>query len=522
MTTAGARFAPERVAPYAASLVVATLLLLAVGRQPAGVFWDDGVYLITARALASGDGYAFTHLPGAPPAVHFPPGWPAILAALCAVLPDFPRNLEALRLVNPVLGAVTAGVACAYGIRRLALPPVPTALVTIIFSATLPVMVLGSVLFAEPAFLLLALCALVVTERAGERGGAALASLAGALAGAAILVRSTGLVLLPAIPAALLFARRRREAFIATAVALALVLPWQLWSSARAAQLAEPLRGNYGPYLPWLLNAVDEQGAGFLGGIVRQNFNALQRSMAVVFFPAGVREVRPLFVTLLALVLGLGLHVTWARARALVAFLVFYALMVLAWPYAPDRFAWGVWPLAGLVLLAGALEAWRFARQREFPAVGRGASYVAVCVAVFALCGLAFYSARGASRGWIDVAQRRNAARLQPIAEWVKAHTPADAVIASDGEPFVHLYSGRRVVPVHVLSPDEYLAGTPLEQAAGDLRALITAGRADYVVLSAGAYELDVASSLTSQVPRLVPVDTLPGGGIAFRVQWKD
>lgn len=514
----------SRLAPLTAGAIVGFTLFSVITFISAGVFWDDGVYLITARALANGEGYRFLHLPGAPPAVHYPPGWPAILAVAWKLFPTFPGNLGVFAFINVILAAAGAALACAYGITRLGLNPLLALVATVLFALTLPVMVLDSVLFAEPAFLVLAVLTIVAADRAVDRGGWRAACLAGAVAGAAMLVRSTGVVLIPAIAIALAVAGRRREAGVALATSLALILPWQLWSAAASAELAEPLRGNYGPYFPWLADAVRDQGTGFLFGVMRQNFASLLRSMAVVFFPEANRELRPLLVVLLATVTGLGLVLMWKRAKTLALFLVAYACLVMVWPYAPDRFAWGVWPLAGLVLATGAHGAWSLARRRELPTPARISAWSALGIAVIAAGGLAFYSARGSSRGWVNVAQRSNDRRLMPIVDWVNANTPPTAVIACDGEPFVHLHTGRKVVPVHVLSPDEYLAGTPLEQAAGDLRALIVAGRADFVVLSAGAGELDAAPLLGAGTafPRILPLDTLPGGGVAFRVQWQE
>jgi hypothetical protein len=527
------------------AVVVAATLLSLQSSQPAGVFWDDGVYLITARALATGEGYTLTHLPGSPPAVHFPPLWPALLAPIWRAAPEFPVNLAIFGLVNPLLAAAGAGLACAFGMRRLRLHPALGAAAATLFALTLPAMVLSSVLFAEPLFLVLVIAALFAAHRAesaapvgagapgapsaavattGATTGTAAGAIAGAIAGAATLARSAGLALVAAVAVALVTARRTRAAAAALCAALVIVAPWHWWSAAHATQLAEPLRGNYGPYVPWVLDAVRDNGPGFVFRIVAQNAVAMQRAAAVVFFPVGLREVRPLLVTLLVVLFLLGALVAWRRARVLAAFLAAYALLVLVWPYAPDRFAWAVWPLVGLVLAAGVAEAGRFAAHAGAPPGVRAATGVLVAVGVLAGAGLAFYSARGVSRGWVDVAQRRNAARLLPVVDWVRAHTPADAVVACDGEPFVHLYTGRRTVPVHVLSPGEYLEATPLPEATRNLRDLIVAGRARYAVLSAGSAAIAAAGALESgpTFPRLVPVDTLPGGGVAYRVHWQE
>jgi len=507
-------------APLVTAITVFTVVIAVFTPQPAGVFWDDGVYLVSARSLALGEGYRFANLPGSPAAVHFPPLWPALLALVWAVAPDFPANMSWFRVLNPVLAATGSALACAYAIRTLRLHPVVAAIATTSFSLLLPVLVLASVLFAEPMFFCVLICAFFATDRAARSGGWRSAVMGGVIVGIGALVRSTGLVLIPATVVALLLARRPREAALATAAAVLVLLPWQLWSGLHASELAEPLRGNYGPYLPWFADAVRQRGASFVAAIARQNITSLENTVAIVFFPIGVRELRPLLVALIAVVGALGLIAAWRRATTLVLFMIAYAALIVVWPYAPDRFAWAVWPLVGIVLAVGATEAWRLARRPGAPRGEAVAAYVLVGVALLACTGGAFYTGRGISRGWADLAQRRNAERLAPVVDWVRARTPMEAVIACDGEPLIHLYTGRRVVPVHILSPDEYLAGTPVQQGADDLRRLILAGGADFAVLSAAAAAQDAAALLQDgpDFPRLIAIDTLPGGGVAYRV----
>ena len=106
-----------------------------------------------------------------------------------------------------------------------------------------------------------------------------------------------------------------------------------------------------------------------------------------------------------------------------------------------------------------------------------------VVVAAMACAGSAFYTGGGISRGWADRAQRTNAARLAPIVDWVRA-------------------------------------STPIQQGAADLRSPLQASGADFAVLSGRAADLDFAAQLRDgpDFPRLIPIDTLHGGGVAFRV----
>lgn len=505
---------------FAAAVGVGMLALVTTSSVPVGAFWDDGVYLISAKSLATGGGYAFAHLPGAPAAVHFPPAWPALLSLVWRIHPSFPQNMALMKLVNPLLLAMAAGLACMYGVRRLTLPYPVAAVAVVIGGAALPVLVFTNVLFSEPLFLVALFVTLLIGERAVESGGWRWAIAAGVAAALAVLVRTAGIALVPAVVIALFVAGRRRDAMIALAVIIALLVPWQLWVALHVSSLALPLRGSYGPYLDWVLALYRERGVGFVATVARQNIVSLFRTGGIALFLFGPVVMRPLLVMLTLVITGLAMYVGRHRATVGVIFFAFYMLMVVAWPYAPDRFLWAIWPLVGLFIASGAMESARIGRAPRTTNSATLTAAFACSIGVFALGSNAGYTARGISRGWYDIAAHRNADALTPVVAWINQHTRPTDIVACDGEPFVHLYTGRIVVPVHVLSPDEYLAGTPIEQAAADLRALIIANRPSYMVLSADTPERDAAPLLTgvNGTPALIPIDSLTGGGLAYRV----
>ncbi|MFI5209532.1 MAG: hypothetical protein ACHQ2E_03720, partial [Gemmatimonadales bacterium] len=81
MPAAWRQLTPTRAALLAGAAVLVAGLW-ALSAAPAGVYYDDGIYLILGRALAQGAGLRYLNLPGLPAAIHYPPGYPAILA-LC-------------------------------------------------------------------------------------------------------------------------------------------------------------------------------------------------------------------------------------------------------------------------------------------------------------------------------------------------------------------------------------------------------------------------------------------------------
>ena len=398
----------ERWLPRVAGVVVLAIALATMHAVPVGVFWDDGVYLISAKALATGAGYRMVHLPGAPAAVHYPPAWPALLSVFWRLLPDFPASVPWLKLLNPLLLGAAAWAASVFGVRRLALSPWVAAAVVITCTAALPLLVVAGVLFSEPFFLLTLFLALLAADQAAERGGWRWAIVAGLVAGGLMLVRTAGVAIIPALLGALLLSARsrRRDAVVAAGALAATVVPWQLWLSSRAPTLPGSLRGSYGPYLDWVLDLYRERGAGYALLIARENILGLFRTAGIALFPFGFRALRPLMLVLLLVLATYGLLASWRRSRAAVLFVVGYLGVVLVWPYAPDRFLWAVWPLLGLMTAAGATAAWRLRRDPQAHANVRVTSIVVAGVAALTLADHAAYSIRGVSRGYSPGGER--------------------------------------------------------------------------------------------------------------------
>ena len=70
-----------------------------------GLYHDDGIYVVTAKALAEGRGYRIISLPTAIPQLKYPPVFPLMLAATWKAYPHFPQNVPLLKLV-PLISEV--------------------------------------------------------------------------------------------------------------------------------------------------------------------------------------------------------------------------------------------------------------------------------------------------------------------------------------------------------------------------------------------------------------------------------
>ena len=80
-------------------LVVVWAYAISMFLPSAGMFHDDGLYVVTARALAEGQGYRIISLPGSPLQTKYPILFPWLLSLIWRLAPAFPGNLPLLRIV---------------------------------------------------------------------------------------------------------------------------------------------------------------------------------------------------------------------------------------------------------------------------------------------------------------------------------------------------------------------------------------------------------------------------------------
>lgn len=513
------------LSPLGIGLVVAVVVALAAGPWPVGVFFDDGLYLVLAKSLATGEGYRYINLPDAPAGVRYPPLYPALLALLWRIGPAFPANVALFKLANACLMGVAAGGIVHLANRRLGLPRGAAALAGLAAALTIPVLATATVLFSEPLFLALLVPTLLVADRAAEEGRMRDAVAAGALCGLLALVRSLGLAALIAAVLVLLVRRRPTRAAALAGVALLLIVPWQLWSAAHAATVPAALQGSYGTYGGFLAPAYRDGGAAFALDVLARNLSELPRIFGALFSPSPSPWLRlPALAACLAL-LAAGLLRAARRAPAMAAFLVVYLAVVLVWPFAPDRFLWGIWTVVLVTLAAGIATAVAGAatlreryRRRTLAAWPGIAGRAALAAGALLVCiGFARYEARGLSRRWWESAQRGAAEQAMPLVRWA-AQTDTGAVLASDYEPMIYLYAGRRTVPAGSWSATDYLTPMPSSEELAGVTALLDRYHPQFVLATGpGSTAGRSARLLLGDTPAvLVVVQMLPEGGAVF------
>ena len=450
----------ERLMPVALVAAVMLVALLTVTPWPVGAFQDDAIYVVLAKALATGEGYRMINLPGSPHATHYPPGYPFFLSLLWRVSPSFPANIVLFKFANAVWLSLGALGAWAFARARLGWTAVPSALAAAAGTLAIVVLLVTGVVLSEPMFMALLFPALLLSERAATSGSVRTAIVAGLACGALALVRTLGAVVVPAAVVVMLYRRHLRGAVALAAAAALCVVPWQLWLNAWQHEIPPVLMGKYGAYGPWMAQGYREGGIALARGVAAENLESIGRFLGYAFMPVTAAWPRAVaFMTAFTLA-AVGVGVLVRRAAVTALFLGAYAAVIVAWPFDPDRFVLAVWPLLTICGLAGMAALWRW---RPSTSVGRGIRWVPVGLSAAVALGFAVYNARGYGNGWWASVQRDAGQRAKPIVEWVAASTAPSDILMTDDDLIVYLYTGRRAMPTSTFLPRERLR--PLTEA---------------------------------------------------------
>jgi hypothetical protein len=523
--------------------VTLAVALSVVSPYVVGAFQDDGIYVILGRAIASGAGYRYLHLPGTPSATHYPPAYPVFLSVLWRVAPSFPGNVLTFERANAVLLAIAAILGFELARRRAGLSTLASAAVALAGTITILPLTLATMVLSESLFLAVLLAALLAVEHlaavpsrltrgaidaasgtgerpSGRRVGwpgmwpeAGIAAMVGALAASVALVRSVGLVLVPAAVIVCFWRGRRWAAAAFAAGAVAAWLPWQLWVWNHTRELAPVLQGKYGSYSGWVTGAIRRHGLGFAAATVGRNSSDVAATMALQLAAQLPWAVKWVALALCAGLVGLGAVRLAQRAPVTMAFGVLYAGEILFWPFPPFRFIWAVWLLVMLTLASGgaALREWQPARPAT--RVLRRAGLVAAALLVV---GLMRYNLLGYRHAWWNTMRQSLSAQTARPLEWLATHPTLPGPTMSDVEPTLYLYAGRSGLPCSAFTPDEYVYPRDTSRDRAALAATLRRFPVGSIIATEPVCALAALRLAAAASPPLVPVDTAAAGLAVF------
>ncbi|MGQ0648617.1 MAG: hypothetical protein ACT4P7_13720 [Gemmatimonadaceae bacterium] len=506
------------LAPWLVAVAAFVAAVAGIGPWPVGVFQDDGVYAVLAKALASGEGYRFIQMPGAPNATHYPPGYPLLLAGLWKLYPSFPENVTLFKFANAVLLGIAAWFAHRFAVKRARLSPMVAVVAVGLFTACSPVVLLSVMVLSEPLFLAVLFPTLLAAERATDSGrmrDAAVAGLAGTLLA---MIRTLGFLVVPATALALAWRRQWRAAVTVLAVGAAVMLPWQIWVAAHSHEVPLVFLGKYGSYSGWLADAIRTEGLPWVIKVAWFNLGRLAfetwTHTGTVLAPLAVRGLATVAVSGLLLT---GMIVALPRVRATVLFVALYLGIVIAWPFAPARFLWGIWPLIGMLFALGAHAVIGFGARpaRGVPPLSLVRRLVPAGYVGSVVAGYLWFNYQSLAQGWSAQVQGSVALRAKPIAEWVNANTAPDAVLSTDDDLLIYLYTGRRTIPNSAFTAQEHMVRQSPAFAVATLRTILGTYDVDYV-LAGSDYGSWAVRGLSSASPPELRIVAQVGAGAVF------
>jgi hypothetical protein len=348
---------------------------------------------------------------------------------------------------------------------------------------------------------------LIYAERVADEADWRSALFVGLAGGALAMVRTTGMFVLPAFALVLLTRRKFVPAACALVGGAVFLVPWHVWVAAHGSEIAPVLLGKYGPYDAWLGNAVREHGLPFVWDVIVRNVRALYGMVWVMFTGSETSPsiLRPPAAIVATTLIAIGAWRLARRAPVTIWFLAAYMALVVVWPFEPTRFVWALLPLFCAML---ALGIGFVAERRPATTLLRLARYAALAACGVLVAGFGWYNVNGVRQKWVDSVPRAIAGRATPVVEWVRRSTRPTDVIATEDDPLVYLYTGRRAIPVGTFTPEEYVHEQTYAFATERLRTIIEGYKPTYVI-GTTTYAVIAARNLSTRTPPELRVHAL-------------
>jgi hypothetical protein len=412
-----------------------------------GFYHDDSIYWVSAKSLAEGHEYRIASLPGQPYQTKYPPLYPALLAGIWRIDPNFPSNLPLATLFAWLLLPVYLATVWAF-LRQYGFGWREQCLLILVAGLSPVAATFSFSLMPELLFTALLVSSVLLAERSllddSPRWLPVMAGVCGALA---YLTKSSAGPLLLTAPIYFLWRKQFVKAALFFAAMFPAVAGWQWWAARHVSHSWDLVTLYYTNYfgfqiynVPWrdLPLVFWHNLDGFLLGVgklltfdVPYGAKALERVVAVAAIAGVVRL---------------------ARRRQMLQYplaAVGISALLLVWHYVPDqRFVFPLYPLllAGLwtelanvwLALHAALKK-PAAAERAVAFLGAGALAALALFVSFTTCFGLFYFLPDLLGSYRDALETR-----KPAYEWIAKNAPADANVFAYDDPMMYLYAGRK------------------------------------------------------------------------------
>jgi hypothetical protein len=404
---------------------------------------DDGIFFVSAKSLATGNGYRIASLPENAAQTKFPPLYPLYLSMVWRLNPSFPENLK-LATVACWLWLATCLAAALILYESSGLAPKQRWIAMALLGLSPYMGLFGTRMFSEIPFTALVLATLILARRTGDK-----AILAAAVAaGAAYLTRTAGIALVASVLLWLAWRRDFRRAKLFAAVTLPVVAGWGIWTATH--RTSHDLTLIY--YTDYLGFQFANVGWDNLMVVLWKNFDQILYGMGALVMPKVIENLPFKILTQVIAAAMISGVVRLARKGILVDYALFSAFSVailLVWHYpATERFVLPMFPLLAQGLVAEGEHLWTMLRPAfRHKDMGQriagflfGGAVAAICLFAFALQVYVsfFFMPETAAAKRVQMTARR------ADYQWMAANLPSSATVLSYDDPLLYLYTGRR------------------------------------------------------------------------------
>ena len=446
---------------YAAILFISTVVALSVTfDEDLDLNGDNTTYYMLGWSLASGRGYTSIDGITEVPATNFPPGYPALVAAVMAVLSD---EITTIKATNGVFYALSI-LLLFHLFHRLSGDLHLAFVAGICIALNAHLLRYSTIMMSEIPFLLFTTAALLCFLHARS------SSFAGLLRNphlylflfflvSSCYIRTAGISLLGGVLLVLLLRRDWQYSLLVCGVFILGMLPWSLRARRLGgiAYLAQFVLVN--PYRP-------EQGHIAIGDLLDRVISNANRYISTEI-PNGCfsflrlsyshREaIDPVGLALgaaLVLIMGLGLYAIQHHRDLIAGYLLAAFAILFCWPvvWIGIRFLIPLIPLFTLCFFSGLWRILHLLSARFFPQFRLRALVLLPLVLplVADLPRLHQVAARDYPPGWQNYLE---------LADWVRLNLPNDAVVCCRKSSIFFMFANRHVTRYDFIAdPDEFI-----------------------------------------------------------------
>jgi hypothetical protein len=447
---------------FADGIVAFVLAIVVVGAGSSrmvpricGLWHDDAIYVVTARSLAEEQAYRLNHLPGSPNQTKYPLFFPSALAVVWLIWPAFPDNVWIMQGLCLLSCAAAVGLGYLYLVRFRYSPRTIAAAAGLLCATTPHFLFYGAQVMTEMPFALLTVIAFwsLDAHLAARPKGRVRQICLGLVLTLPFWCRTAGVIfMLCGLP---LIRRAGRPVRWVAAGAASSILPWIIWTVlGLVARNDDQVMAYYTDYLGWWSHL----GLPLLPEVFVSNVSTLLLANVEIGME-GCNDallelaMRPSFLPwcvaahMLLLIVGLSAWLPIARqaqqGRALPWCIAGYLLLITCWPWPPARFLIPILPILVMYMMLGVSWLVRRCCGTNMFGLGIVAISVAVTINAVSLYRHAQLTQRTGCPASCLAGNRAHWDSYERLFKWIRASTEADAVVATEKDPMLYLYTNR-------------------------------------------------------------------------------